>query len=820
MARKKVAPLPPTPALGKRFWFEPNRRPYLHHVREQIAAQGGTVVEEVAADLDYLVLAPARRGAKTKPPPLRAAERLNKACGRIAVLYEDDLHRMLCPSRELALAVFRGGVAHRDFWAKVQPARSGAVRVDLAGADLRGLDLTGFDLRGCDLAGALLDGATMNDTWFSHVCDVDFRPAVITGGLNWDVVERCQFDGMVLPDFFFPDDLIACSFRGARLRGCKGQDDFSRAGCDFTEADLSEGELARWKATGLVALRAVFDRANLATADLSGADLAGARLVGAALGRANLTRTNLTDADLRDADLSGADLTGATLDRADFTGANLRDARYDRSAVRVAIGLGDAARAVRKPGPHLAQFQAELKPTRGTSFGFWLLSPSRGYCSIHLSNLAGHGPPSVYLCHGDQATNPHKPSWVAALLDLAAEWPDAVPLLDRVDLRLSRRPKATEALLCQALCELFGQPVPETKAVPAAREAATAATQARRDAAAAAVRERGAAAWNDLPEIARDGLDHLDGVDLSGADLRGIDFGFVGLRRANLAGADLREAKLLHAWLNGANLRGADLRDANLASAQVVAADAEGADLRGARLDNSIWTNANLRRADLRGASGSGFAFEMIDLRGADLSGAKLAGLAGTVRYDDATKLPAGFVPGEGWKNPDAPAEPGPAPVREELDFAAFYDRLPGVAEAGRIANAVEMLKADTFSLFAETTDEQVVGVVRSQSTPDRVYACRLTSAGQFECGTQNLRPCGGLRGAVCKHLLVLLLGMAKADALDPGTALLWLQASRRHRPAFDKEAMTATFLKYKGVEAGTVDWRPTETVPEDYYAL
>jgi hypothetical protein len=38
------------------------------------------------------------------------------------------------------------------------------------------------------------------------------------------------------------------------------------------------------------------------------------------------------------------------------------------------------------------------------------------------------------------------------------------------------------------------------------------------------------------------------------------------------------------------------------------------------------------------------------------------------------------------------------------------------------------------------------------------------------------------------------------------------------HKP--DKDVVTATFLKYKGVEAGEIDWRPTETIPEDFYAL
>jgi hypothetical protein len=31
---------------------------------------------------------------------------------------------------------------------------------------------------------------------------------------------------------------------------------------------------------------------------------------------------------------------------------------------------------------------------------------------------------------------------------------------------------------------------------------------------------------------------------------------------------------------------------------------------------------------------------------------------------------------------------------------------------------------------------------------------------------------------------------------------------------------MGEIFIRRKGAEAGEVDWRPTETVPEDYYAL
>src|SRR5262249_21785458 len=130
------------------------------------------------------------------------------------------------------------------------------------------------------------------------------------------------------------------------------------------------------------------------------------------------------------------------------------------------------------------------------------------------------------------------------------------------------------------------------------------------------------------------------------------------------------------------------------------------------------------------------------------------------------------------------------------------------------------MLKAERFQLFAEVKDDHLTGVVKSQSSKDLVYSCRLASDGAFGCCTQNLRPCGGLRGALCKHLLVLIFGLARAGQLDTAAVNQWIDRSRRRKPAIDAEAMSATFLRYKEAEAGEVDWRPTETIPEDFYAM
>jgi hypothetical protein len=149
-----------------------------------------------------------------------------------------------------------------------------------------------------------------------------------------------------------------------------------------------------------------------------------------------------------------------------------------------------------------------------------------------------------------------------------------------------------------------------------------------------------------------------------------------------------------------------------------------------------------------------------------------------------------------------------------------FMKRLEEITDAGRLEKALSMLKADRFKLFAEVADDHVVGVVKSQTDPTLVYSCRLAADGAFACCTQNLNVCGGLRGALCKHLLVLLIGLTQGGELDAATIDQWIAASQKKKPVLDKDVMSATFLRYKGAEAGEIDWRPTETIPEDYYAL
>jgi uncharacterized protein YjbI with pentapeptide repeats len=288
----------------------------------------------------------------------------------------------------------------------------------------------------------------------------------------------------------------------------------------------------------------------------------------------------------------------------------------------------------------------------------------------------------------------------------------------------------------------------------------------------------------------------LGDVDLSGVNLSGIDFSSTDLRGANLSGCDLQDGKLDGADVSGANFSKANLKNVSGLKVKAIG-DCSALDLSEAFICGGRFCGAQMENV-----------------------------LLDRTQFDEQTVLPEALLADAGllWigrgANPSKLQAIRNANPSEPLDFGKFLTNLEVSIEKERLKKAIKMLKAESFQLFAEVGDSKMVGVVKSQTDPNLVYACILTDDGRFCCGTQNLNPCGGLRGALCKHLLVLLMGLTNAGKLDATDADKWAQMSKLQQPKMDKDLMSETFLRYKGAEAGEIDWRPTETIPEDYYAF
>jgi hypothetical protein len=77
---------------------------------------------------------------------------------------------------------------------------------------------------------------------------------------------------------------------------------------------------------------------------------------------------------------------------------------------------------------------------------------------------------------------------------------------------------------------------------------------------------------------------------------------------------------------------------------------------------------------------------------------------------------------------------------------------------------------------FVELFDRRLQGVVSSGSDIQRVYVSYFEAGSlNYSCSTNNNRPCGGLRGSPCNHLLELLSEAIAQEGLARVVAFLGL---------------------------------------------
>lgn len=309
----------------------------------------------------------------------------------------------------------------------------------------------------------------------------------------------------------------------------------------------------------------------------------------------------------------------------------------------------------------------------------------------------------------------------------------------------------------------------------------------------------------------------LEGVDLQNVDLQGVNATGVRFSRSNLT-----NAKLCQATLSRANFSKSIMQNVDLSRASAEDADFSEADMSAVTAVKGSFKNANFRKANLTGAR-----FEKADLQGADFKDAILDMVTfANCPVNEQTSLPLrnGGIPGLVWKGVGRnPYAPGSVPMKEE-DCQNLEDLLTCLQthlDSARIKKALTMLKAQRFELFADVSATHLAGIVKSQTDAKLIYGCSLNNEGEFFCCTQNLNKCGGLESDICKHLLVLIIGLAKAGRVAWSDVAVWSKNSLYQQPASgEKDAVGALFIKYKSAELGELDWRPSETVPEDYYAI
>jgi len=110
--------------------------------------------------------------------------------------------------------------------------------------------------------------------------------------------------------------------------------------------------------------------------------------------------------------------------------------------------------------------------------------------------------------------------------------------------------------------------------------------------------KRGVAAWNEFRWVFPRTAPDLSGADLSGLNLRGIDFSATNLANANVSGACLQKANLTEIEMEGANAI-----DGNFDSADFLSARLENVNFSRANFWAAIFTEAKLRGSNFTHAT-------------------------------------------------------------------------------------------------------------------------------------------------------------------------------------------------------------------------
>lgn len=115
-----------------------------------------------------------------------------------------------------------------------------------------------------------------------------------------------------------------------------------------------------------------------------------------------------------------------------------------------------------------------------------------------------------------------------------------------------------------------------------------------------------------------------------------------------------------------------------------------------------------------------------------------------------------------------------------------------------KLKKAKNMAKDQPNVFFrVENDGGTLLGVVKSQTNINLIYASYLRSDGTFGCQTQNLNACGGLRGHICKHILTLVVS-ASQNRIIMNRFVDWLQNSSEHRPTNDRQISAYIFEQYE----------------------
>jgi hypothetical protein len=129
------------------------------------------------------------------------------------------------------------------------------------------------------------------------------------------------------------------------------------------------------------------------------------------------------------------------------------------------------------------------------------------------------------------------------------------------------------------------------------------------------------------------------------------------------------------------------------------------------------------------------------------------------------------------------------------------------------------MLRKEKHLMFIERTPEGIAGIVKSQTNKNLEYSVILNSDGNHICGTQNLRRCGGLRGGICKHCIMLTMAAVKSNMVTAEEGITWLSNSVGKYSTYNKPRAEDIFARFQNPTT-ELEFRSVEITAEDFMAF
>jgi hypothetical protein len=130
-------------------------------------------------------------------------------------------------------------------------------------------------------------------------------------------------------------------------------------------------------------------------------------------------------------------------------------------------------------------------------------------------------------------------------------------------------------------------------------------------------------------------------------------------------------------------------------------------------------------------------------------------------------------------------------------NYNHVIEQIKSSFDSKRVNQAIRILETDAF-LFSQVRPEQITGIVPSQTDREIIWVCSINNDGKFACCSQHFNLCGGMKGALCKHLLALIMNLTKSDAISPVQGLELLLASKNHSPKLNRDLMRSIFQQYE----------------------